>query len=90
MRTEKKLEHSILNYLVMQPSAKDTFQGIAEWWIMKEQIDQSVDRISKALEKLVVEGFIVVKEFRDQERYYQLNDEKLPEIKKMITEMMKK
>jgi DNA-binding transcriptional ArsR family regulator len=85
-----KLEQSILNYLVMQPSAKDTFQGIAEWWIMKEQIDQSVDRISKALEKLVAEGFIVVKEFRDQERYYQLNDEKLPEIKKMITEMMKK
>jgi DNA-binding PadR family transcriptional regulator len=85
-----KLEQSILNYLVMQPSAKDTFQGIAEWWIMKDQINQSVDTISKALEKLVAEGFIVVKEFRDQERYYQLNDEKLPEIKKMITEMMKK
>ncbi|MEE9169004.1 MAG: hypothetical protein V3U73_04525 [bacterium] len=57
---------------------------------MKDQINQSVDTISKALEKLVAEGFIVVKEFRDQERYYQLNDEKLPEIKKMITEMMKK
>ena len=90
MTKVKKLEHSILNYLVTQPTAKDTFQGIAEWWIMKEQINQSVDGISKALNKLVTEGFIVVKEFHDQERFYQLNEEKLPEIKRMIMEIKKK
>ncbi len=90
MRDELSAVSSILNYLVKQPGAKDTFQGIAEWWVMKEQINQSLENISDAMDMLVSKGFIIVKEYHDQPNYYQLNEEKLPEIKVELEKFKKK
>lgn len=90
MSDNLKEVHSILQYLVTQPGAKDTFQGIAEWWIMREQINQSLANISQALDILVSKGFITVKEYRDQPSYYQLNEEMLEEIKIELNKLKEK
>lgn len=82
---EFKAAYSILNYLVKCPSAKDTLQGIAEWWLLKEQIDQAVEKVSKALDFLVSKGFVIVKRCQYQERYYQINVEKIEEIRNIVS-----
>ena len=87
MNNERALAYAILNYLISQPRAKDTFQGIAGWWLFKEQMNQSVNRISGALDSLISKGFVIVKEYPDQEKYYQLNEDKLSEIRQILKEI---
>ena len=86
MNYEMILAHMILEYLVKQPAAKDTYQGIVEWWLLREQISQSADNIGAALDLLISRELVIVNQYRDQEKYYQLNNDKLHEIKKVIKE----
>ncbi|MFQ6112504.1 MAG: hypothetical protein ACE5NG_00280 [bacterium] len=87
MKNELWVAYAVLNYFVKRPSAIDTLQGIAEWWILKEHIHYTVEKISSALDLLVSKGFVIVKQYNNQEKYYKLNQEKLKEIKKALKEM---
>lgn len=85
---ELKVAYTILNYLNKHPSAKDTLHGITSWWILKDHIDQSVQRVSKALDFLVSQGFIIVKQYINQEKYYRINEEKFKEIRRTLREFV--
>ena len=74
----------ILNYLVKHPDAKDTLEGIARWWILREQIEQSVEKVSQTLADLVAQEFIIIKKYYNQEKMYQPNLEKLTDIKAIL------
>ncbi len=76
----------ILNYLVKHPDAKDTLEGVARWWILREQIEQSVEKVSQTLTDLVAQEFIIIKKYYNQERMYQLNLEKIPDIKAILAQ----
>lgn len=89
MDHDQWLIYSLLNYLFKRPAAKDTFQGIAEWWIFRQQVNHDLERIGKALNVLVSQGLVIVKHYSGQEELYQLNEEKLDEIK-VVLEKMKK
>lgn len=84
MKNELWTIYSLLNYLVKQPAAKDTMQGIGEWWILKEQVNNGIDKIGVALESLVLKGFVIVKEYEGQDRYYQINMERMGEIEEFL------
>ncbi len=77
---------TILNYLLKHPSAKDTLEGITVWWILDEQISQAIEEVSKALNYLVSHEFVVVIKYRNQEKYYQINKEKMENIKTLLIE----
>jgi len=77
----------ILNYLVKHPDAKDTLEGIARWWILREQIEQSVEKVSQTLADLVAQEFIIIKKYYNQEKMYQLNLEKIPDIKAILAQV---
>jgi hypothetical protein len=49
----------ILRYLRAHPEAKDTLEGIAEWWLAEDKISQSVEKVAKALAWLVESGKLV-------------------------------
>ena len=51
----------LLSYLDDHPTAMDTLDGIAEWWLLRQQIEIEVRRVSRALGTLVDEG--VLEEF---------------------------
>jgi hypothetical protein len=36
----------------------DTIDGIAEWWVLRQQIDIEVRRVSRVLEMLVRDGVL--------------------------------
>ena len=77
----------ILSYLVKHPDAKDTLEGIARWWILREQIEQSMEKVSQTLADLVAQEFIVIKKYYNQEKMYQLNLEKIPDIKAILAQV---
>jgi Fe2+ or Zn2+ uptake regulation protein len=49
----------ILRYLEEHPEAADTLEGVARWWLMRQQLRQSVAVVRQALERLKKEGLIV-------------------------------
>ncbi len=51
----------LLSYLDDHPTAMDTLDGIAEWWLLRQQIEIEVRRVSLALGALVNDG--VLEEF---------------------------
>ena len=53
IHSAQKTAIAILHYLRDYPSAKDTIEGIAKWWIREE-----VEVVERALELLVDEGVL--------------------------------
>ena len=53
-----QLRTLILGYLDDHPTAMDTLDGIAEWWVLRQQIEIEVRRVSRVLTTLVTDGLL--------------------------------
>ena len=53
-----QLRTLILGYLDDHPTAMDTLDGIAEWWVLRQQIEIEVRRVSRVLAALVTDGLL--------------------------------
>lgn len=53
---EEELTDAILEYLAEHPRASDTLEGIAEWWIMRQQIRAEIKTLAKVLSRLTKTG----------------------------------
>ena len=84
MKQNPRVYYEILHYLLNQPQAKDNVQGIAQWWILKEEVDYSVDLISRTLDQLESQGMVVVKTIGGTQKYYQINLSKMDEIRTLL------
>ncbi len=73
---------SILEYLVRHPGAKDTRDGVINWWIAKPCQDERI--ADQALEALVMRGWIVKRNTATQ-AIYSLNHAYLNEIREFLT-----
>lgn len=77
------LKHSILEYLLRHPGAKDTRDGVINWWIAKPCPDERL--AIEALETLVTCGWIL-KRATSSEPIYSLNQAQLNEIREFVTQ----
>jgi hypothetical protein len=57
-KQERELAELVLGYLKEQPKAMDTLQGIAEWWISRQQVRVDVERLAGALQDLTNQGVL--------------------------------
>ena len=55
---EDELARCVLNYLAEHPQATDTIDGIAEWWVMREQVRKDVELLQRVLRRLTQQGFL--------------------------------
>lgn len=55
---DEALRGVILGYLAEHPAAMDSIDGIAEWWITRQQIRVDVERLASVLEQLVAAGIL--------------------------------
>ncbi len=55
---EEEIAKNILDYLRKNPDAGDTLEGICQWWIQSEFIDENVDKVADVLKSLNEEGLI--------------------------------
>ena len=86
---EKKVQlaHEILQYLVDNPNAGDTFDGIVEWWLMVRSIKHQSALVKEALAMLVADGLVIAHEGSGPPTYYKLN---LMEREKIISLLQKR
>ncbi len=67
---------AILGYLEEHPHGMDTLEGIAEWWIARQQIRVEVAAVARVLERLT-EGGAVEVVTANGHRLYRRKDETL-------------
>jgi hypothetical protein len=58
LNNESPIERQILDYLTKHPAAQDTLRGIVEWWLLRQNIEQSTADVEAALDGLVAKGKI--------------------------------
>ena len=74
----------ILCYLSKNPEAKDTLEGIVDWWLLQQEIERKVANVKKVLDELVREGLILEIKSGDNNRHYRISAEKYDQIMKFI------
>ncbi len=75
------MRRSILDYLVRHPGAKDSREGVINWWIAKPCPDERI--ADEILAGLVAQGWIVKRETASQ-AIYSLNHARVQEIKTFL------
>jgi DNA-binding PadR family transcriptional regulator len=70
---EKKVQvaYEILQYLIKNPSAQDTLEGIVDWWFLG-RTKYPKPLVEKTLEMMVKDGLIVKQQVSDSRTIYKL------------------
>jgi hypothetical protein len=59
----------VMGYLREHPHATDTLSGIAEWWVVRQQIRVDLENLERALEMLTERGVLEVSGSGPNRRY---------------------
>ena len=81
---EDRISLRILAYLKEHPQAKDTIEGISQWWLAGEGAKPRLLELERALESLHSRGLILSSEGQGLPRCYAVNPVKLEEISKIL------
>ncbi len=81
---ESKIGNEILAYLVDHPNARDTLEGIVEWWLLERQIKFQTARVKEALSDLVDRGLILEHKGLDSQIHYRINLSRYEEIQELF------
>jgi hypothetical protein len=91
MTSEEKrvLASEILSYLLKNPEAGDTLEGIARFWTSPQSSGDAVHEVQAVLADLVRQGIVTTRMLKERgklntQSYYQLNPARLKEIKTML------
>lgn len=68
-RHENDVAEAVLGYLAEHPDSSDTLEGIAEWWIMRQQVRVDVTTLAKVLRQLAESCLLEKIEEGDNPRY---------------------
>ena len=83
--TEKShIGNEILAYLVDHPKARDTLEGIVNWWLLERTIKFQEAQVKKALAELVAKGLVIEQKGNDSQIHYRVNQSKFEEVKKLV------
>ena len=74
------IQHQVLKYVTSHPEAKDTVEGIQQWWFGDSAIRVPTGELIAALDDLVVRGWITATELGGAATLYALNKDHLQEI----------
>lgn len=66
---DEEVAEAILGYLEEHPHATDTVEGIAEWWIMRQQIRVNATTVTRVLQDLMERGLVEELGAGEQRRY---------------------
>jgi len=86
INNESKIGNEILAYLVDHPNARDTLEGIVEWWLLEQQIKFQTARVKDALSDLVARGLILEKKGSNSHIHYRVNQSKYEEIQELFNQ----
>lgn len=67
-----RIAETILHYLGSHPHAADTAEGITDWWIPRQRIQEAMANVQVALDQLVVDGRVEAMTGHDGQIVYRL------------------
>lgn len=50
---------AIRRYLAVRPNAAETLEGVAQWWLARQRLDDAIELTRRALEHLERHGQVV-------------------------------
>ncbi|KPJ93153.1 MAG: hypothetical protein AMJ53_07975 [Gammaproteobacteria bacterium SG8_11] len=62
----------ILDYLQQRPTAADTLEGIAYWWLMQQRLSENLAFVEQAVDELVEKGYLTAQESKTSGKVYSL------------------
>jgi hypothetical protein len=74
----------VLQYLMSNPGAKDTLEGIRKWWIATRKQEPRSDELQAVLEELMQKGWVVRFKPIGSKYVYGLNKDRLQELQKAL------
>ena len=80
----QRLARQLLTYLANNPDAEDTLDGIIEWWLLQQRIEDEMSRVKEALALLVSNQLLIESSGRDARVFYRVNKSKLDDIRNLI------
>src|SRR6478609_7343682 len=81
---QRELLHEILEYCVEHPDAKDTVDGIMNWWRRGGVAEEPVAERRSAIELLISRGWLTRPRASALGEIYGVNKAKLPEIREYL------
>jgi len=70
---ELQVAYEILQYLIDNPNAQDTIEGIVQWWLKESTLQRQSVAVGEALSSLVVADLVLVRAGNDKRTRYKLN-----------------
>ena len=87
--TVQEIGYRILNYVVENPNAQDTLEGIVEWWLLDRLTVSNVNKVKEALTHLVATHLVLERKGKESRTYYKINSHKLKEISERLKSVSK-
>jgi hypothetical protein len=78
----------ILQYLVEHPEAKDTVEGIINWWLPTNSIIWEIGKLQEVLDFLVSRGWVIEREIIPSTKIYSVNSNCLDEINSVLRKII--
>src|ERR1044072_87578 len=67
------IARNILAYLSAHADARDTLEGIVEWWLVEQRIFEQTAAVKDVLDELVAEGQLLESKGANSRRFYHIN-----------------
>ena len=74
----------ILHYLIEHPDAKDTIEGIRQWWKPEGRREWRSNEVQTALERLLSKNWLTVRELSPTQKVYSVNKKQIQEIQEFL------
>jgi hypothetical protein len=74
----ERLAREVLRYLNRHPGASDTIEGIAQWWIAKQRLEDTLVHVQAAVDQLVERHLIEASQGAAGRTSYRLRREAIP------------
>jgi hypothetical protein len=84
-KEDSEMVRDVLTYLVNNPDAQDTLEGIAEWWLLERKIESRAAKVKEVLADLVARGLILERRGSDSRLRYLINTDRQHEIRALLS-----
>jgi len=78
------ISRSILAYLVRNPQAEDTVEGVVQWWLLDQTITHETNAVRQALADLTAKGLLIQEVGKDARIHYRINSARLNEASALV------
>ena len=83
-----EISRRILRYLADHPEASDTVEGIAQWWLLEQEIREQKARVERSLAELTAQGWLLSMEAGESRVRYRLNPARVEDVRAALAEKL--